>query len=176
MGGKALGHLAVHVGADRLVGSGKGGVATIHHGLRHQCDHRTVEPAPAHGVAERVLEHEADRALGIANGVGQTDGRHLTFGDLRPAQDEAHLRPVAMGDHHRPAGGDQVDDMVGRGDHRPVLVAQPTGFARADEGVAADGNHGDAALGHGVLSRSVARAVSASMNATSGAVVMPAPI
>ena len=59
-------------------------------------------------VAERVLEHEADRALRVADRVLHRDRRHLAVGDLRAAQDEADLRPVAVRQHDVPAGSDHA--------------------------------------------------------------------
>ena len=52
-------------------------------------------------VAERVLEHEADRALRVADRVVDRHRGHLPVGDLRAAQDEADLRPVAVRDARR---------------------------------------------------------------------------
>ena len=97
-----------------------------------------VDAAAPKRVAQRVLEHEADRTLRVADRVVDRHRGHLPIGDLRAAQDEADLGPVAVRDHDVPAGGDHVDDVRRRRAHGIVLVAERRVLAVADQRVAAD--------------------------------------
>ena len=143
LGGERLGAGLLHMRADRLGGIPERRVGGIDQRLRHHRHRLAVEPPPAELVAERLDEHVADRALQVGPGVVHRHRRDLVDREFGPAQDEAHLRAVAVGENHLPAGFDHLGYMARRerglgeliGDREMVLVA--------NEGVAADCNHSD---------------------------------
>ena len=96
--------------------------------------HRLARKAsPAKLVAERLDEHVADGALQIGSRVVHRHGRDLVNGELRAAQDEPHLRAVAVGDDDVPAGFDHVGDMARGHRHLLILVGDRQVIAVADQ-------------------------------------------
>ncbi|MGK5169181.1 hypothetical protein [Geodermatophilus sp. CPCC 205761] len=91
-----------------------------------------------------------DTALGVGDGEPQRElrqalDRGLGGHQFSPAQDEPHLRPVAVGDQHPPAVGDQVGHLLGERGGPLLLARNGTGFAVEDQGVSADGHQRGAA-------------------------------
>ena len=98
------------------------------------------QPAPGELVAQRLDEHVPDRALGVGDGVVHRDRIHLVLGELGAAQDEAHLRPVAMGDNEFPALLDHVDQRRHRAADGLVLLRDRVVLGVGDQCVAAEGH------------------------------------
>src|SRR6185295_6286125 len=179
LGGERARDLLLHERADRLGRLLKRGVVAVDERLRHERDDRDADAAALQRVAERVLEHEADRALGVADRVLHRHRRHLAVGDLGAAQDEADLRAVAVRQHDVPAGGDHRRDVRRRLADRVVLVVERGVRVVEDERVAADGDDCERLRGHRGLPfspRLCASAFTAAVKHAIGAVVTPAPI
>src|SRR5208337_751469 len=88
---------------------------------------------------ERLLEKVSDLTLG----GGATDVQRVP-GDLagspfRPQQRGANLRAIAMREHDPVAGADQADDLGGGAPGVCALLSDGSLFARANQGVSANG-------------------------------------
>jgi hypothetical protein len=94
--------LPPHLRADRLAGIGERGIVAVDDHLRDHGDHLACEPPAPEFVVERALEHVADRALGVRIRIIHRHLGHLALGHARAPQDEAHLRPVAVGQDYGP--------------------------------------------------------------------------
>jgi hypothetical protein len=138
----------VHVRADRLRWIEERRVVAIDDGLRYHCDCLPSHGAPMELVAQPLYEHVADRALDVGARVIHRHRRNLVNRQLRAPQDEADLRPVAVGDHDVPSGLDHVGDVDRqRADHL-VLVGDRLARAIADQSVAADRDDCEFARAH----------------------------
>ena len=131
--------------ADGLGRVGERRVGRVDDGLRHDRHDPPVDAPAAQLVADRLEEHVADRALGVADGVVHRDRRHLGLRQLRAAQDEADLRPVAVGDDEPPALLHELDERAGDRAHRLVLVGDRLVLGVGDQRVAAQRDDGDRA-------------------------------
>ena len=85
-------------------------------------DALAVDLAQQELIAERLLEHEADAALGVRHDQVQRRRMHFVAGQLVPAQNEANLRTIAVGEHDRPPCLHHVGHAAYRLAHRIPLV------------------------------------------------------
>jgi hypothetical protein len=104
-------------------------------------DRGALQAAAAELVAQRALEHVADRPLQVGGGEVHGHRRHLGQSELRAPQDEPHLRAAAMSDNHVPAGGDHLGDVLRRGRGGRGLIGDRFVLAIEDQRIAADGDH-----------------------------------
>ena len=132
----------VQESADRLGRALKGRVVAVDQGLGDIGDAAKGEVALVEFVAQRLLQHVADAALGVGHDEVHRRGVHLGRGEFVALQDVADLRAVAVGDDGAPAGLDEVGD-VGRGFANGVPLVLHLRMLRVlDERVAADGDEG----------------------------------
>src|SRR3972149_1718849 len=92
-------------------------------------------------VEQRLAEDVADTTLRIGHAHLQGERRHRggVPDQLRPQEDEADLRPVAVRQHDAPAFLDERGDVARRLAGVLVLLLDRALLAVEDEGVAADG-------------------------------------
>ena len=92
-----------------------------------------------------LLQRIADRtlAVGPANVQRYFVQTLYLIGDLRPAEDEAYLRAVAVANRYIPAGFDHIGNVVGGFFSGLVLILDRLVSLIPDKGIAADANHGN---------------------------------
>ncbi len=131
----------LHKGSDWLGGIAEGGITAVHQDLRHHCHRLEIEAPPAELVVQRALEHVADGALGIRAAVVQRHGMKLVKREFGAAEDEAHLRTVAMGYCDIPPALNHARQMRHRFFSRAVLVGNRLAAFVLDKGIPADGHY-----------------------------------
>jgi hypothetical protein len=92
---------------------------------------------------QRLLQNVSDLALSRSAANIQRMSRDLARSPFRAQKRSANLRAIAMGEHDSVTGTDQADDLgcgpLGIG----ALFGDRPGFARANQGVSANGKkHG----------------------------------
>ena len=121
--------LLVHEPADRLGRVLESRVVGGHFCLADDRRRLPGHAEPAELVAEVLLQRIADRALAVRPADVQRDLVHLVGRKLGAAQDEAHLRAVAVADGHVPALLDHGDDVPACLLGGDVLVRHASGAA-----------------------------------------------
>jgi len=111
------------------------------------------ERLPAHAalpefVRERLLDHVANRPLRVRAARVERHFVQLVPRQLGSADDEADLRPVAVGDDHVVARFDDVGDVMARLAGERPLIRDGAVPVVADERVAADRQHDEIAIRH----------------------------
>ncbi len=101
----------------------------------HLRQERGEEPVP-HGIAELLLQDVADHAG--AFGVEHVERERRLRRRGRLEGEQAHLRPVAVGDHQRMAGRDQFGEHRCRAADVGALVVCRHRLTPLQEGIAAE--------------------------------------
>ena len=86
-------------------------------------------------------EHVADRALQVGSCIVHRHRRQFMDGEFRAAQDEAHLRAIAVRDNDVPAGLDHVADLTHRDRHGFVLIRNRLVVLVADQRISSNRDH-----------------------------------
>lgn len=138
-----LGRRSRQLRPDRLGRGREGRVVAGHLGVGEDGDRPRGHPAAEEGAVDRHREEVPDPALRVRDGEPQGELRQaldlgLGGNQFAPAQDEAHLRPVAVGDQHPPAVDDEIGHLLGEGGGALLLAGDGTRLAVEDQGVAAD--------------------------------------
>ena len=93
-------------------------------------------------MLERLLQHKADTALRVGHDQVERRGVYFRHRQFVAAQDETHLRPVAVGEHHVPAGKHHIGHIARGFAHRVPLVRHVRMTIVENERVAADRDDG----------------------------------
>ena len=149
LGLAAPGLRLIHKAANRLAGLLEGRVGLVHQHLGDDGGNALLDAAAVQLVLQRLLQGVADGALAVGPAHIQRHLVHAFYlgGNLRAAQDEAHLRAVAVTDGHVPACLDHVCDVVGGFFCGLVLIFNRLTFLVFDQRVAANSNDGDLSFG-----------------------------
>src|SRR5262252_5810511 len=164
--------------SDGLRGVLEGWIVTVDHRLGEQAGDAIRHAPPSQLAHQRVAEDVADATLGVGHAHVEREVRsELRLGDeLGAAEDEAHLRPVAVGEDDAPAPRGEGAHVDGGGAGVLALLVDGAALALADERVAAHrDDHSAAGLRYiGTPSRRP-NSRRASAKQASGALAMPAP-
>ena len=99
--------------------------------------HGAARPALTQFVAQSEQKHVPDRPLGVAYGIVERDRRHLGDRHFGTAQNEPHLRTVAVRHDERMPSLRQVDELRGDGADGFILVGDRQMGLVANQGIAA---------------------------------------
>src|SRR5262249_51000851 len=173
-----LGLLGGVAAADGLRGMLEGRIVAVHHRLGQETGDAIRHAPPPELAHQRVAENVADTALGVGHAHVETEARgELRLGDhLGAPEDEARLRPVAVGEHDAPAPRGKGAHADRGGPRVLALLVDGALLPVADERVAAHrDDHGAAGLRHIGTPRRRPSSRSAPEKQAIGALAMPAP-
>jgi hypothetical protein len=125
--------------ADRLRGVLEGGVFEVHDGLGQDARDSVGHAAASQLAHQRVADDVADAALGVGDAHVEREpwSEFRVARHLRAAEDEAHLRAIAVGQDDAPAVGDERTDVHRRVSRVHELLGDGPGLALVDQRVTA---------------------------------------